>query len=186
MVKSPSQTPPPSPPPSPQPQPPQFHHLQSATDIIRLMTKDLPRPISPLHSSYLELSEESPPAVTVHSPPPSPPSSQQLPPPQSLLHPSQSATDIVRLMTEDLPPPISPSHSSYLELSEESLPEVTVHSPPPSPQQLPLPENWSTEEERLFEQGTKACGKDWELISADYVKTKTPIQISEYAKKMLM
>jgi hypothetical protein len=125
MVKSPSQTPPPSPPPSPQPQPPQFHHLQSATDIIRLMTKDLPRPISPLHSSYLELSEKSPPEVTVHPPPP-----------QSLLHPSLSATDIVDKMTQ--------------ELSEESPPAVTVHPPPPSPPsgQLPPPENWSPEEER--------------------------------------
>ncbi|WJX78910.1 hypothetical protein P8452_62087 [Trifolium repens] len=83
MVKSPpSQTPPPSPPPSPQPQPPQFRHSQSATNIVRLMTEDLPRPISLLHSSYLELSEELPLAVTVHSPPPSQPSSKQLPPPE--------------------------------------------------------------------------------------------------------
>ncbi|WJX84289.1 hypothetical protein P8452_66879 [Trifolium repens] len=165
MVKSPSQTPPTSPPPSPpsspQPKPPQFRHSQSATDIVRLMTKDLRRPISPLHSSYLELSEKSPPAVTVHPPPP-----------QSLLHPSLSATDIVDKMTQ--------------ELSEESPPAVNVHPPPPSPPsgQLPPPENWSPEEERLFHQGAKACGKDWELISADYVKTKTPIQICEYAKKI--
>jgi hypothetical protein len=89
------------------------------------MTKDLPRPISPLHSSYLELSEKSPPEVTVHPPPP-----------QSLLHPSLSATDIVDKMTQ--------------ELSEESPPAVTVHPPPPSPPsgQLPPPENWSPEEER--------------------------------------
>ncbi|GAU12327.1 hypothetical protein TSUD_252780 [Trifolium subterraneum] len=153
-------------PPSPLP----FRRSSSVEAILEKMREELPKPISPLHIEFPKSSKGVDAFLDLETVNPSlssPPSLSQPPPPQRINR-SHSAEKILNEV-QDLPKPLSPLHTSYVELPQSSATTF-----------LDLKPHWSSEDESLLWQGIRECGKNWDLLSQDYVKSKTPEQIKEY------